>query len=70
MTAQPLILILETSSRIGSVALAEGPDLLAETAFSAPMMHSAEVFPAIAELLRRFDRQPSGIDHASGRCHR
>jgi len=60
--SRPLILVLETSSRIGSVGLAEGPDLLAERRFSGPMMHGAEMFPAIEGLLGRFGRQAGGIE--------
>ncbi|UCG46036.1 MAG: tRNA (adenosine(37)-N6)-threonylcarbamoyltransferase complex dimerization subunit type 1 TsaB [Phycisphaerales bacterium] len=62
MTAKPLILAVETSSRIGSIALAIGPDLLAQTPFSGPMKHSAELFGAVAEMLARFGRKPRQID--------
>jgi tRNA threonylcarbamoyl adenosine modification protein YeaZ len=55
------ILALETSSRVGSVALAQGPTLLAQTTFSAPLQHSSEVFPAIRCLLDRFGRTPGDI---------
>lgn len=58
---EPLVLAIETSSRVGSVALARGPTLLAETTFSAPLQHSAEVFPAIGQLLNRFQFAPSDI---------
>ncbi|MHC4740787.1 MAG: tRNA (adenosine(37)-N6)-threonylcarbamoyltransferase complex dimerization subunit type 1 TsaB [Planctomycetota bacterium] len=61
MSTQELILILETSSRIGSVALAQGPEILAQTNFTAPMRHSAEIFGAITELMQRFDRKPEQI---------
>ncbi|HPC95388.1 MAG TPA: tRNA (adenosine(37)-N6)-threonylcarbamoyltransferase complex dimerization subunit type 1 TsaB [Sedimentisphaerales bacterium] len=57
-----LILAMETSSRIGSVALALGHDLLGQTTFSAPMQHSAEIMPAIAGLLRQSDHGPSDLD--------
>ncbi len=58
---EPLILAVETSSRIGSVAVARGPELLAESTFSAPLQHSAEVFPAIGKLLKRFHLVPDDI---------
>lgn len=58
---KPLILAIETSSRVGSVALAMGPDLLGQTTFSAPLRHSAEIFPAIADLLSRADYGPSDL---------
>lgn len=54
MTPKSLILAVETSSRTGSVAMAMGEKILAETAFSAPLRHSAEIFPVIAALLERF----------------
>lgn len=63
MTPKPLILAIETSSRIGSVALAQGPDFLAQTTFSAAMQHSREIFPAISDLLIRFARRPKDIQH-------
>lgn len=63
MTQKPLILAVETSSRTGSVAVARGKELLAETTFSGPMKHSAEIFPAIGKLMQRFDLTPGKIDH-------
>ena len=63
MAPKPLILAVETSSRIGSVAIAIGDRILAETAFSGPMRHSAELFPAIRSLLDRFSRKPREIEH-------
>jgi tRNA threonylcarbamoyladenosine biosynthesis protein TsaB len=59
----PLILAVETSSRIGSVALALGGRMLAETTFSGSLKHSAEIFPAVRALLNRFGRKPSQIEH-------
>ena len=60
---KPLILAIETSGRTGSAAIAIGEQVLAETAFSAPMKHSAEVFPAVCGLLNRFNRKPKEIQH-------
>ncbi len=37
--------------------------MLAEAAFSGPMRHSSEVFPAIRGLLNRFGRKPKDIEH-------
>jgi tRNA threonylcarbamoyl adenosine modification protein YeaZ len=58
----PLILAIETSGRLGSVAVAQGPQLLAEKQFSGPMRHSAEVFPAIVDLLGRSDKKPADVE--------
>jgi len=63
MSKHEFILALETSSRIGSVALALGPKLLAQTNFTAPMRHSAEIFGAITALMDRFDLYPKQLDH-------
>jgi tRNA threonylcarbamoyladenosine biosynthesis protein TsaB len=59
----PLILAIETSGRLGSVALAQGDNLLAESHFSGPMRHSAEIFPAITDLLSKFNKKPDQIEH-------
>lgn len=59
---QPLILAVETSGRTGSVALASGEKLLEETRFSAPLRHSAEIFPAIKNLLSKFGKKPEHIE--------
>jgi len=59
----PFILAIETSGRLGSVALAQGDKLLAESRFSGPMRHSAEIFPAITDLLNKFSKKPDQIEH-------
>ena len=58
----PLILAVETSGRLGSVALAHGDKLLAESHFSGQMRHSAEIFPAITDLLCKFNKKPDQIE--------
>ena len=63
MADNPLILAIETSSRVGSVALATGERLCAESAFSGTMKHSAEIFPSIVALMDRFGRKPHEIEH-------
>ena len=60
---KPLILAVETSGRTGSAAIATGEQILAEIALSASMKHSEELFPAVCELLTRFDRKPKEIKH-------
>ena len=59
----PLILAVETSGRTGSAAIALGEQLLGQKFFSAPMRHSAELFPAVSELLNRFGRSAAEIEH-------
>ena len=63
MAKKHYILAVETSSRIGSVAIALGEKMLGETVFSAPLRHSAEIFPAIHGLLEKFGLEPGQIDH-------
>jgi len=63
MKEKSLILAVETSSRIGSVAIALNGKMLGEKVFSAPLCHSAEIFPAIRELLDQFNLKPSQIEH-------
>lgn len=62
MNQKPLLLAIETSSRIGSVAIALGEKILAETSFSAPIKHSAEIFPAICSILDPFDQKHDKIE--------
>jgi tRNA threonylcarbamoyladenosine biosynthesis protein TsaB len=61
-TDASLILAVETSGRMGSVALAQGAKLLGEQHFTGPMRHSAEVFPAILGLLEQFGKKASQIE--------
>jgi tRNA threonylcarbamoyl adenosine modification protein YeaZ len=58
----PLILAIETSGRLGSVAIAQGEQVLGEKHFTGPMRHSAEVFPAIVALLEQFGKPPNQIE--------
>ncbi len=62
MNQKPLVLAVETSSRIGSVVIALGEKILDEATFSAPIRHSAEIFPALSNILDRFCRKPDQID--------
>lgn len=59
---EALILAVETSSRIGSVAIAIGGKLVSEARFSGPLMHSVEIFPVIHGLLVRASRLPMQIE--------
>jgi tRNA threonylcarbamoyladenosine biosynthesis protein TsaB len=62
MKEKHLILAIETSSRKGSVAIAHNGKTLAEKDFSAPLRHSAEIFPAIVGLLEQFNLNPGQIE--------
>ncbi|MHC4705463.1 MAG: tRNA (adenosine(37)-N6)-threonylcarbamoyltransferase complex dimerization subunit type 1 TsaB [Planctomycetota bacterium] len=63
MVQVPLILAVETSGRLGSVAVALGEQVLGETCFSGQMKHSSELFPAVSGLLTRSNRKPNRIEH-------
>jgi tRNA threonylcarbamoyladenosine biosynthesis protein TsaB len=58
----PVLLALETSGRMGSVAVAAGAQVLADKEFSAPLRHSAEIFDAIEELIAKAGRKPGDIE--------
>lgn len=62
MAQKNLILAIETSSRVGSVAIAAGQRLLDEINFSGPMKHSSELFPAICKILTRFEKKSQDIE--------
>jgi len=57
------IMALETSSRIGSVAVAQGPELLAEQSFTASLRHAGELLPTMAQMAEQQGWKPSDIDH-------
>ena len=63
MNKEPVILAIETSSRIGSIALGFGKKIVVETSFSDVMKHSSEIFPSIARLLTDFGMTPDKIEH-------
>ena len=46
-----LILAIETSGRIGSIAIGSGDTIIEEYVFSGFMKHSAELFPEIQKIL-------------------
>ena len=58
-----LALAVETSGPTGSVAVGIGDKILAETAFSGIMTHSAELFPAADAILKRFDKHIDDLAH-------
>lgn len=62
MNDQIRIIALETSSSIGSVALALGPKILCEKQFSANMQHASELLPSMAELCKNQNWRPADID--------
>jgi len=63
MSKEPCILAVETSSRVGSVAIAVGNEVLVENVFSGPMRHSVEIFPSIVNMLKNAEKKPNQIEH-------
>ncbi len=57
------IVAIETSSRIGSVAVALGPQLLNQRRFSHSLRHAVELMPAIRDLTRERGWKPADIEH-------
>lgn len=48
-----MLLAIETSSQVGSVALCEGPALVAQQSFSHGLLNAARVLPLIEEMCRQ-----------------
>ena len=63
MNNELLALAIETSSRIGSVAVGFGDKIMKEASFSGFMKHSAEIFPVIEALLNDSGFNPGEIGH-------
>ncbi len=63
ITHQIFSLALETTGRIGSVAVGCGEDLSDEKTFSAPLRHSAELFDSIIELMKKNGKSANQISH-------
>lgn len=55
------MLAIESSGRVGSVAIGRGPNLLEEIVFSGKMRHSSELFPALNKLLVKARCTPQTI---------
>ncbi len=60
---EPNILAIETSGRVGSVALACGCELKQSARFRADFSHAAELLPTIDELCHPLSWAPGDIDH-------
>ncbi len=59
----PRIVAIETSSRIGSVAVACGGHVSGQRQFSKAMRHAVELMPAIRDLTRQQGWKPRDIQH-------
>ena len=57
------IMPIETSGRTGSVAVARGPDLLAEHRFKDQLNHAAELLPTMDRLCHLRNWRPCDIEH-------
>ena len=63
ITYKPFALALETSGRIGSVAVGCNGELSDEKTFSAPLRHSAELFDSTIKLLEKFGKKANQTKH-------
>ncbi len=57
-----LLLAVDTSTSNGSVALAEGDDVLAEVGLAREQGHSTTLLPAVESLLTSAGRRPTDVD--------
>ncbi|MBN1435855.1 MAG: tRNA (adenosine(37)-N6)-threonylcarbamoyltransferase complex dimerization subunit type 1 TsaB [Sedimentisphaerales bacterium] len=63
MADQIRIMCVETSGRLGSVAVAEGGKLLLERHFTAMQAHASELLPTMASLCEEVGWRGGDIDH-------
>ena len=63
ITRKPFALALETSGRMGSVAVGCNGKLSDEKTFSAPLRHSAELFGTIIELFKNSGKKVNQTSH-------
>jgi tRNA threonylcarbamoyladenosine biosynthesis protein TsaB len=63
MIQQSVTIAIETSSRMGSVALAYEENLLSESSFSEPFRHSSELLPTLRDLLEQKGLAPCQIKY-------
>jgi tRNA threonylcarbamoyladenosine biosynthesis protein TsaB len=59
----PRVLAIETSSRIGSIALAQDERVLVEEQFAHGLQHAAQIIPIIDNLCRAQHWAPAEVDH-------
>jgi tRNA threonylcarbamoyladenosine biosynthesis protein TsaB len=59
----PRALAIETSSRVGSIAIADGARVLAEEQFEHGLQHAAQIVPIIDRLCRAQNWPPRDIEH-------
>jgi tRNA threonylcarbamoyladenosine biosynthesis protein TsaB len=64
-THAPRIVAIETSSRLGSIALALGDKLLVERRFTADQEHARQLLPSLADLCADQGWRPADLDE----CH-
>ena len=56
-----LTIALETSSRVGSIAIGRGDECLLDHTFSGPMQHATELVPALQQLTQTLGRKAAEI---------
>jgi tRNA threonylcarbamoyladenosine biosynthesis protein TsaB len=63
MDVNTRILVIETSGRLGGVALARGPRLIVQREFTAQLKHAAQLMPTIDHLCGSQNWEPPDIQH-------
>lgn len=63
--SKSLLLAVETSGRMGSVAVGDGEKPLSEMTFSGPMRHSAELFTCVEKIIARIGRKIADVRFVS-----
>lgn len=58
---RPLTIAIETSSRVGSIAIGTGKECVCERTFSGPMQHATELLPTLQLLMDDFGYTPADI---------
>ncbi len=59
----PRIIALETSGRMGSVAIAEGPTPIGEAPFTTDREHARDLIPILNDLMLKHGWTPSQVNH-------
>jgi tRNA threonylcarbamoyladenosine biosynthesis protein TsaB len=59
----PRALAIETSGRLGSIAIVDGSAVVSEETFPHGLKHAADILPIIDQLIRARDWSPADVEH-------
>jgi tRNA threonylcarbamoyladenosine biosynthesis protein TsaB len=63
ITPMPRALAIETSGRLGSIAIVDGSAVVAEETFPHGLKHAADILPIIDRLIRARGWSPTDVEH-------